>query len=54
MSFGNGDEYLNFDVSQNKLSGLSGFWMAFYLLGLIFGYALQIHLNKTTIKSNEN
>ncbi len=54
MSFDNGDEYLNFDVSQNKLSGLSGFWLAFYMLGLIFGCALQIHLNNTAIKSNEN
>lgn len=54
MNFDNGDAYLNFDVSQNKLSGLSGFWLAFYMLGLIFGYALQIHSNNTTIKSNEN
>lgn len=44
MSFGTGDNYLDFTVSQSKLSGLSGFWMAFYVIGLVFGYALNIHL----------
>jgi hypothetical protein len=54
MSFGSGDNYLDFTVSQGKLSGLSGFWMVFYVLGLILGFALKIHYNKTKIQSNED
>ncbi|MEJ2546101.1 MAG: hypothetical protein P8Y99_18715 [Calditrichaceae bacterium] len=54
MSFGSGDEYLDFTVSQNKLSGLSGFWMAFYVFGLLLGHALQIHINNTKMESDED
>ena len=54
MSFGSGDKYLNFDISHSKLRGLSGFWMVFYVLGLIFGYVLRIHSNNTMIESNED
>ena len=54
MSFGSGDDYLDFNVSQHKLSGLSGFWLAFYVFGLIFGYALWIHQNNTIAKSNDD
>ncbi|MEJ2053167.1 MAG: hypothetical protein P8X42_04530 [Calditrichaceae bacterium] len=43
MSFGSGEDYLNFEVSQVKLRGISGFWMTFYISGIIFGYALKIH-----------
>ena len=54
LSFGSGDEYVNFDVSQSKLRGISGFWMAFYALGLIFGYVLNIHLKNSINESNED
>ena len=54
MSFGRSDSYVNFDISQNKLRGLSGFWLAFYSLGMIFGYALNIHLKNSNTESDEN
>lgn len=54
MSFGRSDSYANFDISQNKLRGLSGFWLAFYSLGMIFGYALNIHLKNSDTESDEN
>jgi len=31
--------YINLNVSQPRLRGLSGFWLAFYALGLSIGYA---------------
>lgn len=54
MSFDGNSGYINFKVSQNKLSGLSGFWMVFYIAGLIFGYALNIHLKNPNNKSDES
>ena len=41
MSFKGGDGYLNFVISQKKLRGLSGFWIAFYGLGLSSAMALR-------------
>lgn len=41
MSFKGGDGYLNFIISQKKLRGLSGFWIAFYGLGLSSAMALR-------------
>jgi len=52
MSFGKGDDFLNFEVSQVKIRGISGFWIAFYLLGIIFGYALKIHQMEENNKNN--
>jgi len=52
MSFGSGNNYLNFEVSQSKLRGLSGFWIAFYVLGLVNGFTLLIHSKKIQDKSN--
>ncbi|MBN1408857.1 MAG: hypothetical protein JW956_13755 [Calditrichaceae bacterium] len=54
MSFGSSNNYLNFEVSQSKLRGLSGFWMAFYALGLVFGYALNIHLKNFQEESDKS
>jgi hypothetical protein len=54
MSFEGGKGYVNFKVSQNKLSGLSGFWMVFYIAGFIFGCALNIHLKRLNNKSDES
>ena len=32
--------YFDFDVSQSKLRGLSGFWIVFYYLATLVGFAL--------------
>lgn len=52
MSFGKGDDFLNFEVSQVKIRGISGFWLAFYLLGIIFGYALKRHYQEKIKHTN--
>ena len=54
MSFGKSDEFFNFEVSQVKLRGISGFWMVFYVLGLIFGFSFHIYLKKSNVKSYKN
>jgi len=36
-----GSGYFNFTVSQPKLRGLSGFWLAFYALGFAVGLAVK-------------
>lgn len=41
MSFKGGEGYLNFVISQKKLRGLSGFWIAFFGLGLSSTMALR-------------
>lgn len=39
--------FFDFDVSQSKLRGLSGFWIVFYYLAVLVGYGLtQIEKKK--------
>jgi len=47
MSFKSEGGYIDLTVSQSKLRGLSGFWMAFYTIGLAFGYAVRRHQSST-------
>ena len=54
MNFGSGEDYMNFNVSQQKLIGISGFWIAFYTLGIVLGYVLKMHLSNDENVSDLN
>ena len=41
MNFSTGSGYIDLSVSQPKLRGLSGFWLVFYMLGIMSGQALN-------------
>jgi len=39
MDFTTGSGFIDLNVSQPKLRGLSGFWLVFYMLGILSGHA---------------
>lgn len=41
MSFKGGEGYIDASISFQKVRGISGFWLAFYALGLSVGYSIQ-------------
>ena len=36
-----GDGYIDLDVANYKIRGISGFWLAFYMFGIAMGKAVQ-------------
>jgi hypothetical protein len=52
MSFKSGEGYIDASISFQKLRGISGFWLAFYALGLSVGYSIQNFRNRSQVQGS--